>query len=287
MRKSDRLIRRFIPSVVPVSKNYVFGRTLDIIDRLIPMPFPELKNLPPNRFRLRIGVENSVLFNHLKYRYRGINFWFYVFASGFCNLESNILDIGCGCGRNAINLKEYKYLGNSKFKGNYIGVDVDPEMIDWCKNNFPPENFTFLLVDTYSKIYNPQGDQHTKKFKLPIEAETQDFVFAMSLFTHLLQEDLAQYLEEAFRLMKKEAYLMGTVFCIDDLRESNSLGGRWSFKHSLGKAYIESQEFPEAAVAYERNYLIEICKNIGFETVEVTDDAKGGNRANDLLICKK
>ncbi len=111
MRKSDNFLRRFIPSAVPISKNYILGRSLDLIDRLLPMPFAELRNLPPNRFRLRVGVENSLLFNHIKYRYRGTNFWFYVFASGFCNLESNIIDLGCGCGRKAINLKEYNFLG--------------------------------------------------------------------------------------------------------------------------------------------------------------------------------
>ena len=288
MLNINLLLRKIIPSTVILSRNYISGKTLDLIDKLIPMPFPELRNLPPNRFRLRIGVENSLVFNHIKYRYRATNFWFYVFSSGFCNTKSNIIDLGSGCGRCAIHLRDYNFLQSSSFKGKYIGVDVDSEMIDWCKKNFPSENFTFLLVNKHSTIYNPKINDKTEKFKLPVKAESQDFVFAMSLFTHLLEKDLIEYFEESFRLMKKEAYLIGTVFCIDDLRESNLLGkrNRWTFKHTLNNSFIESQKFPEAAVAYKRDYLIEKAKNIGFKEVKLTNDIKEGH-PNNLLICRK
>jgi hypothetical protein len=56
-----------------------------------------------------------------------------------------------------------------------------------------------------------------------------------------------------------------TFFCIEHVE----LGGRWTFRHRRGNAYIESTRYPEAAVAYHEAFLIDVAKKCGFREVTV------------------
>jgi hypothetical protein len=58
-----------------------------------------------------------------------------------------------------------------------------------------------------------------------------------------------------------------TFFCIDDLRDLNFLGGRWPFPHRDGPAYVENPQYPEAAVAYDRSWMIKAFEDAGFTMV--------------------
>jgi hypothetical protein len=59
-----------------------------------------------------------------------------------------------------------------------------------------------------------------------------------------------------------------TFFCMDDLRSLNLLGGRWSFAHRRDAAYIENERYPEAAVAYDKSWMEELCRKAGFGQVQ-------------------
>ena len=119
-----------------------------------------------------------------------------------------------------------------------------------------------------STIYNP-GGSGAQGARLGLEDSSQDFVFSVSLFTHLLEDDLEGYLRETARVLGTRGRMRMTVFCMDDLRESGTLGGRWTFRHRLGNAFLESDRYPEAAVAYERSWLIEACKRAGLAEARV------------------
>jgi SAM-dependent methyltransferase len=241
-------------------------RVLDFVDWLTCIPFKEAHGLPPNRYRIRVGVGNRLLFNQFGYSYQGVDFWLYVFANGMANLSSHIVDIGCGCGRYAMPLSRF-HIGRQAFGGRYVGIDVDREMIEWCRNNFPAATFSFHHADIHNKVYNRTGALAAEEYSFPVEDSSQDFVFSNSLYTHLLEDGLRHYLTESYRMLRPSGWTIGSVFCPESM--NGSLGGRWTFSHSLGNAAVETLEYPEAAVAYREAYLKELCHSVGFQQVDI------------------
>ncbi len=280
MFRVEALVRRLIPSVPVITRNRILMAPLDMLDRVISWPFGVGSSLPPNRLRLRVGVGNRLLFNQIHHRCLPINFWLNAFASGRVGLESRILDLGCGCGRFASTLLGFSFFG-AKFTGHYTGVDIDREMVDWCRHHFPTDRFTFQLSTNFSSVYNPQGDRGTP-VRINVDDASQDFVFCVSLLTHLLEEEVVHYLKEIHRILAPDTVMQATVFCIDHFRDKP--GGRWTFRHQVGEAYVESPRYPEAAVAYTKEWLEEQCQRVGFETVELLHKSGGGQ---SLLVARK
>ena len=193
-----------------LSRNRLLMAPLDLLDRLISLPFGGSGKLPPNHLRIRVGAGNRILFNQVQHRLVPVNFWLGVFASGLVRLDSRILDLGCGCGRYAATLRDFAWAGK-KFTGRYTGIDIDREMIEWCRANFPADHFTFKLTDVPSAVYNP-GGSGVEVPAFDVADASQDFVFALSLLTHLLAEELQRYLEETWRVLAPGSPMHMTVF---------------------------------------------------------------------------
>jgi SAM-dependent methyltransferase len=244
------------------------------------------RRFPPMRYISRTGC-NDVLSPYFFYLTHGVNFWLYAFAQGWANLDSRIVDIGSGCGKSAVALRDFQYMGE-RFHGQYFGFDVDADMIRWCQQNFDPEHFSFRAIDSYSAVYNPApprlaSEQGTRTLRqaqgrlrgttdLPVlegcEDSSIDLVMSQSLFSHLLERELQAYVKESARVLRKGGVMAMTFFCMDDLRALNLLGGRWSFEHRRNAAYIENERYPEAAVAYDKAWMERACREAGFSKVE-------------------
>jgi SAM-dependent methyltransferase len=215
LSRFDAIVRRLVPSVPVLSRNRLLMAPLDLLDRLISLPFAEARKLPPNRLRIRVGAGNRILFNQFQHRLVPVNFWVGVFATGLVRLDSRILDIGCGCGRYAATLRDFAWAGR-KFTGHYTGIDIDREMVAWCRAHFPADHFTFKLADVPSAVYNP-GCSGVEVPAFDVADDSQDFVFALSLLTHLLEQELQHYLAETWRVLAPGATMHMTVFCMDHL----------------------------------------------------------------------
>ncbi len=282
MALSDRIIRRMIPAVPALSRVRPLMWPLDVLDRTLNLPYREFRALPPNRLRIRVGVGNRILFNAPLFRQLPIAFWVDAFESGLVHLDSTILDLGCGCGRFALVLRDQSFHGRA-FSGRYTGVDVDDEMLDWCRRHFEPARFGFLKVEAFSKTYNPRGvplngAAHADALatpapglvgalSLPLPAGGHDFVFANSLFSHLLEDDFLAYLRESVRVLRPGGWMQFSAFCLEHVDRGK--GSRWSFMHRRAGAHIEDERYPEAAVAYELAWLHQACRAAGFERVDV------------------
>lgn len=278
MQPLPKYLRRMLPSTARLSHNRILMWPLDLIDRIASLPFKEARGLPPNRMRIRVGVQNRILFNAFQFRYRAVGFWMRALAQGLVRLDSNVLDIGCGCGRHAIVLRDLRW-GGTRFEGLYTGIDIDAEMVRWCQHHFPAKRFQFICADHHSTVYNP-GGRKNERYRVPLDDQSQDYVFSTSLFTHLLEEDLLNYIRESFRALKSGAVMEMTVFCLDSI--GNRLGGRWTFNHRIGEARVENPKMPEAAVAYTKDYLLSRCRQVGFR-----EAAMVGTSIQTILSCRK
>jgi SAM-dependent methyltransferase len=269
-----------IPATSVLTYNPLFKIIVDSFDLLPRLMYRELRNIPPNHLRIRVGVGNRLFTNQVSYIAGGKNLWMYAFQKGWCSLDSNIVDIGCGCGRFAHHLRDYRFKDQT-YTGKYVGIDIDDEMLSWCRRKFDSERFEFHKSTDGSKAYKAAGSA-ASGYRLPSENHSVDFVFSTSLLTHLLEEELLNYFRESYRVLRPGRWMAMTCFCMD--YPPPTFGNRHTFKHRLGEAYVESLAVPEAAVAYEEKGLFRMAREAGFETAELIT---GPGDWQPMLLCRK
>lgn len=193
---------------------------------------------------------------------------FFKYYIELCNLkpEEKILDIGCGIGRKTIPL--IKYMNES---GKYVGFDIIKAGIDWCINKISKKypNFQFQLVDVYNKYYNPKGKYKPSEFRFPLNADSFDFVAAGSVFTHMLPEDVENYISEIARVLKKGGRSLITYFLLTN--ESRELitekKSDLDFKYDMVKYMTTNPDIPENAVCYSEKYIIDTYEKNGMKII--------------------
>lgn len=102
--------------------------------------------------------------------------------------ESRLLDWGCGAGRLAVGVREY--FPNRRI-ADYHGVDVQPDLISWARENLTAPGFRFTCVDVANERYNPAG---LPDRTLAADTESVDVFYAYSVFSHMNDDDTAAYL---------------------------------------------------------------------------------------------
>jgi SAM-dependent methyltransferase len=267
--KHDRLVRKLVPSVARLSYHPFFKRVGDAIARMLARPFPELRDLPPNHLCIRIGCGNRIFNSHVMFIKASSDCWLTFLSREYCKPNADVVELGCGCGRIAQSLRE------PWFQGTYVGVDIDNEMIDYCRKNFQAERFQFILSPhkstTYSSgnLWDTSIDEHALVVAKP---NSKDFVYAFTLYTHLLENEITDYLRETYRILRSRGIMYMNFLCIEHVE----LGRRWTFQHRHGNAYVENERYPEAAVAYHEAFMTELATSCGFREVTVSPPQGGG-----------
>jgi SAM-dependent methyltransferase len=261
----DKAVRRVIPSASRLTYNPAFKVLVDSFDWIPKLMYEELSRIPPNHMRIRVGVGNRIFANQVVYLTGPKDFWMHAFHAGLCRLDSTIVDIGCGCGRYAHPLRDYRFK-SERFSGEYIGIDIDEEMLSWCRGNYDPERFSFHRSSHASKAYRGAMDGNSD-YRLPAADESVDFVYSMSLFTHLLEVQLTNYCRESYRILKPGGHMAMACFTID--HPPPTYGKRHTFKHRIDAACVESLAVPEAAVAYNEEFLLGVARELGFRSAAI------------------
>jgi SAM-dependent methyltransferase len=177
--------------------------------------------------------------------------------------DFNIVEIGCGIGRDAIPLSEFLTTGS------YIGIDIIGRSIDWCTQNISSRhpNFQFHHFNIDDYLHNPDGVLKTVDMTLPVETKSVDRVIMFSVFTHLFQADIEHYLRECSRILREDGLIYTSMFVYDEAvlakaHETNII--RFDHEYSDG-CRINSLENPLGAVAYSNAKIYEMVENGGME----------------------
>ena len=214
------------------------------------------KNYPPKRLNF---VGSS------EFKKVGAEFLEHFQKVGGLKPSDSVLDIGSGIGRIALPLTTY--LNDD---ANYFGYDIDKRGVTWCQKNITPKhpNFHFDYVDIYNKYYNKKGSIKSEEFVFPYADESFDFIFATSVFTHMLPAEVRQYFKEIRRVLKKDGTLFITFFSIDELALTNIQNGKAHAKliHSFDDSntcFYSHKNVPEAEIGFLEDWIIDELKQVG------------------------
>ena len=105
------------------------------------------------------------------------------------NSNSRLLDWGCGAGRLAVGVREH---GKDGRIADYRGVDVQPDLISWARENLTAPGFRFTCVDVANERYNPAG---LPDRTIAADPGAVDVFYAYSVFSHMNDDDTAAYLK--------------------------------------------------------------------------------------------
>ena len=170
------------------------------------------------------------------------------------NVDSRLLDWGCGAGRLAVGVRERFETGRI---ADYHGVDIQPELIDWAEANLAGPGFRFTLLDVSNERYNPDG---TPERTLGAEPGSVDVFYAYSVFSHMNDEDTPAYLRLIAEALAPGGKAFVTCFVEEDVEgwEENPEGygplewkgrlhctrfARWHFEDHVNAARLAVDRF--------------------------------------------
>jgi SAM-dependent methyltransferase len=187
-------------------------------------------------------------------------------ALGGLEPTDRVLDIGCGIGRMAIPLT------GCLDGGSYAGFDVGRAMIRWCRRNITPRHpeFEFEWAPIHNAKYNPFGTLSATEFRFPYPDSSFDFAFAISLFTHLVHDEVGHYLAETARVLKPGGTCFLTFFLLTPRAKSEIAAGRaaLAFRHPVAGGATTDPGRPEEAIAFEVDEARAMLEEAGLAVVE-------------------
>ena len=109
----------------------------------------------------------------------------------------NVVEVGCGIGRDAIPLT--MLLGKG---GQYLGIDIIARSINWCSANISKRhpNFRFVHFDVADQLHNPSGTLPISACHLPLPPGSVDLIILQSVFTHMFADGMTSYMTEFARV---------------------------------------------------------------------------------------
>jgi SAM-dependent methyltransferase len=216
------------------------------------------------------------------FRKQGKEILNYLIDHGGLKPDHSVLDVGSGIGRVAVALTGY-LSGESR----YEGFDVVKTGVKWCKrkisNRFPLDN----------DLYRTSG-MDAGHFRFPYPKEAFDMVVVVSVFTHMLPEEVENYYREINRVLKKGGNVFATFFLLNEESKAYMPHHKgFSFPHSHGHFSLMDETVKSANVAFEEGYIKDMVLDSGFEILHLFygnwSDPKNNERPffQDILILAK
>jgi SAM-dependent methyltransferase len=104
----------------------------------------------------------------------------------------------------------------------------------------------------------------------PFGADSFDFVFLTSVFTHMLPDDVRHYLYEIARLLRPKGRMLATFFLLNQTQRELAQQNRndIDFRHCRGIYRTRDESIPENALAIEEG---EVRRMFGEASLEVIE----------------
>jgi SAM-dependent methyltransferase len=112
-------------------------------------------------------------------------------------------------------------------------------------------------------LYRSSGTQATDVV-FPYDAERFDHAIVISVFTHMLRDELAHYLSEIHRVLNTDGVVFATFFILNDESRDRMSRQAFRFDHRGEGCYLMDRKVKAANVAYDESDLITLLADKGF-----------------------
>jgi SAM-dependent methyltransferase len=215
--------------------------------------------IPPPRLWTMVGAATD-------YYSQGRSLFELLVKHGRITAHSAILDVGCGLGKTAIHFATYL-----QSPGFYEGFDIERPSVEWCiraiSSRFPL--IRFRHIDLYSEMYNRSSGPDSAQFVFPYASSSFDLVFLASVFTHMFDAQVENYLHEIARVLKPGGTCLATYYLLNDEKRAGIAAGTsfFAFSHPHRGSHIQTLAPPEAAVAHEESRIFELQAAAGLRLI--------------------
>lgn len=183
-----------------------------------------------------------------------------------CGLQPDerMLDVGSGIGRKTLPLVDYL-----NDRGSYDGLELVKSGVDWCTQKYTSKypNFKFHQIDVYNNLYNRDGKNKASEYRFPFANEEFDFIALNSVFTHMVPEEVENYLGEITRVLKTGGRCLISFFLVNKESLSQIEAGHSTIqlRYPVGPALAASETKPELAIGYDEAYVMGLYDNVDLE----------------------
>ena len=201
---------------------------------------------------------------------RGRDLWLYMArALGLDDLGGQrVLDMGCGTKFTQAILEYDLPIGE------YAGVDVYADMIDFLKESVQDPRFSFAHMNTHNAMYNTDGDLLSAETRLPLPEAHFDLVCLFSVFTHIEPHDYHNMLKVLRRYVRPEGRVLFSLYL--DERTGNGHGLIEQVTADIpdwqptGKDFYDGiPDKPLQWAVYSRRHALDLIEGTGWEVEEV------------------
>jgi len=183
----------------------------------------------------------------------------------------NVFEFGCGCGRVSMWI-------NPERKLKFYGSDINGRAISWCKKNLGFGNFS-----TNNKIP-----------PLKFSNDFFDLIYCISVFTHLDENEQFKWLDEMYRILKPNGYLLISFSGFENMPDQKELEiSKNDGILKKGFVFLKNKSFFKRillgdnamGLAYHtKNYVLEHYSKI-FKIIKYVN--RGINNHQNLLVLQK
>ena len=212
--------------------------------------------------------------------------WEYLaYLSLLCRLkrESNVLELGCSHGRTSQALLEYLW-----YPAFYRGLDVDKSQIEQATKliSSVAANFQYIHADVYNRHYNPKGRYSASEYVFPFEDNTFDCVYAASVFTHLLPNEVENYFRQTSRVLVPRGKALFSFFIFDRYQgPGTSQSPLYEFEHPLENidgVKAQHQDYPDNVIAYSEDRIKKYAEANGLTVSRIVNGLWSRNPGHAL-----
>jgi SAM-dependent methyltransferase len=201
----------------------------------------------------------------------------------------NVLEIGCGVGRDAIPIAE------RLISGQFVGIDIMREHVEWCTSNISLKhrNCQFIHYDIHSPDYNPKGTFKTEDVQLTAINLTFDRILLQSAFTHMLYGEVLHYLTQFQLLLNAKGVVFATFYFLDTAKHAVAkTHSPYKFPHQIGEGvFINDANNPRRVVAYSITPLAKAARQSGLTILGIHHGYWAGSHraphSQDIILFTK
>lgn len=179
---------------------------------------------------------------------------------------SAMLDFGCGCGRVA---RHWADLADAEIHG----CDPNLAAVAWCRHNLP-------FMQAQRSEFSPP---------LPHSAARFDFVYALSVFTHLSERMQKEWMAELRRVIRPGGLLFFTTKGHRHAHELGKLGRSGLEDYRAGQLVVMDEEVEGTNLCAAYHPYEWVTKNLlkGFELLEYAPGGAVMNGEQDFYVTRR